>query len=76
MSGNLFRKKSIDLIMRNRKAGFSDAEHAEDGLKRVSNVRNLTLMGIVAVIGAGIFSTIGNASFNGGLTLVGMHNSS
>ncbi|MEJ7779623.1 MAG: amino acid permease [Daejeonella sp.] len=66
MSGNLFRKKSIDLIMRDRKAGFSDAEHAEDGLRRVLNVRDLTLMGIAAVIGAGIFSTIGNASFNGG----------
>ena len=66
MSGNLFRKKSIDLIMRDRKAGFSDAEHAEDGLRRVLNARDLTMMGVAAVIGAGIFSTIGNAAFNGG----------
>lgn len=66
MSGNFFRKKSIDLIMKDRRAGFSDAESAEGGLRRVLNVKDLTLMGIAAVIGAGIFSTIGNASFNGG----------
>src|SRR5690606_5230187 len=67
MSGNFFRKKSIDLIMKDRQAGFSDAEHSsEGGLKRVLNVRDLTFMGIAAVVGAGIFSTIGNASFEGG----------
>lgn len=66
MSGNFFRKKSIDLIMRDRRAGFSDTEVEEAGLRRVLGVRDLTLMGIAAVIGAGIFSTIGNASFNGG----------
>jgi APA family basic amino acid/polyamine antiporter len=36
------------------------------GLKRVLNVRDLTSMGIAAVIGAGIFSTIGQAAYNGG----------
>ncbi|WP_026898602.1 amino acid permease [Daejeonella oryzae] len=66
MSNNFFRKKSIDLIMRDRKAGFSDAEHESAGLNRVLKVKDLTLMGIAAVIGAGIFSTIGNASFQGG----------
>lgn len=66
MSSNLFRKKSIDLIMKDRQAGFSDAESAEAGLRRVLTVKDLTLMGIAAVIGAGIFSTIGNAAFNGG----------
>jgi len=66
MSSNLFRKKSIDLIMKDRQAGFSDAENAEAGLRRVLTVKDLTLMGIAAVIGAGIFSTIGNAAFNGG----------
>ncbi|KAI9549972.1 amino acid permease [Daphnia sinensis] len=48
--------------MRDRKAGFSDAETESDGLKRVLNVKDLTLMGIAAVIGAGIFSTIGKCS--------------
>lgn len=66
MSTNFFRKKSIDLIMKDRKTGFSDAETEIGGLNRVLNVKDLTLMGIAAVIGAGIFSTIGNASFQGG----------
>lgn len=66
MSNNLFRKKSIDLIMKDRQAGFSDAEIESQGLNRVLNVKDLTLMGIAAVIGAGIFSTIGNAAFAGG----------
>ena len=66
MSINLFRKKSIELIMKDRKAGFSDAEIEAEGLKRVLTVKDLTLMGIAAVIGAGIFSTIGNAAFQGG----------
>ena len=65
MSKNFLRKKSIALIMRDKEAGFSDAEN-EAGLHRVLKVKDLTLMGIAAVIGAGIFSTIGNASFQGG----------
>ena len=65
MSKNFFRKKSIALIMRDKEAGFSDAENVA-GLHRVLKVKDLTLMGIAAVIGAGIFSTIGNASFQGG----------
>jgi amino acid transporter len=47
--------------------GFTDAEHSGGpGLKKELNVRDLTLMGIAAVVGAGIFSTIGEASFYGG----------
>lgn len=43
------------------------AEHHEPGgLHRVLNVRDLTLMGIAAIIGAGVFSTIGTAAYNGG----------
>ncbi len=63
---NFLRKKSIVQIMRDRQAGFSDAESEASGLNRVLKVKDLTLMGIAAVIGAGIFSTIGNASFLGG----------
>ncbi|MEO8794897.1 MAG: amino acid permease [Daejeonella sp.] len=66
MSQNFFRKKSIDLIMKDRRAGYTDAENESEGLNRVLKVKDLTLMGIAAIIGAGIFSTIGNASFNGG----------
>ena len=66
MGYNFFRRKTIDRIMKDRHEGFSDAENEATSLHRVLNVRDLTLMGIAAVIGAGIFSTIGNASFNGG----------
>ncbi len=66
MSNSIFRKKSIDKILTDVKSGFSDA-HAGDGhLKKELNVKDLTLMGIAAVVGAGIFSTIGLASFHGG----------
>ncbi len=35
-------------------------------LKKVLTVRDLTFMGVAAVIGAGVFSTIGTAAYNGG----------
>lgn len=41
-------------------------EHEDTGLKRVLSVRDLTLMGVAAVIGGGIFTTIGSAAYNGG----------
>lgn len=63
MSNSLFRKKSIDVIKREYESGQSD--HG-GGLKKILGVRDLTFMGIAAVIGAGIFSTIGGAAYNGG----------
>ena len=62
----LFRKKSITAILDDARSGLSDATHSASGLKKVLTVRDLTAMGIAAVVGAGIFSTIGNASFQGG----------
>src|ERR1022692_4173049 len=62
----LFRKKSIVAILEDAKEGLSDATHSASGLKKVLRVRDLTAMGIAAIVGAGIFSTIGNASFQGG----------
>ena len=47
-------------------SGLSDSEHSGNHLTRALNVKDLTLMGIAAVVGAGIFSTIGEASFQGG----------
>ncbi len=64
MSNNLFRKKSIETIQRDYDKGLEDG-HAM-GLKKVLGVRDLTFMGVAAVIGAGIFSTIGTAAFQGG----------
>lgn len=65
MSNSLFRKKSLTNILRDAHEGTGDA-HGPNGLTKVLNVRDLTLMGVAAVIGAGIFSTIGQAAFNGG----------
>ncbi len=63
MAHPLFRKKSIDKILADAEAGLLDG-HTD--LKRVLGVRDLTFMGIAAVIGAGIFSSIGKACFDGG----------
>ena len=64
MSSSLFRKKSLDKITADAAAGISDSHSS--GLKKVLGVKDLTFMGIAAVIGAGIFSTIGSAAYNGG----------
>lgn len=56
---SLFRKKDIN------NAGFTDENH-DHGLKRVLGVKDLTLFGIAAIVGAGIFSTIGQAAYQGG----------
>lgn len=57
---SIFRKKTIDSILK------QTDEHSLLGMKRSLTVRDLTSFGIAAIIGAGIFSTIGNAAFNGG----------
>jgi APA family basic amino acid/polyamine antiporter len=64
MANPLFRKKNLETIRRDYEAGLSDAHG--DHLKRELRVKDLTAMGIAAVIGAGIFSTIGSAAFSGG----------
>src|ERR1700749_1181787 len=66
MSKSLFRKKNIHKILLDVESGFGDAEHSGSHLKKELTVKDLTLMGIAAVVGAGIFSTIGLASFDGG----------
>lgn len=63
MANSLFRKKSIETIRKEYEAG--QADHGA-GLRRVLGVRDLTFLGIAAVIGAGIFSTIGGAAYHGG----------
>ncbi|MBI3510747.1 MAG: amino acid permease [Bacteroidetes bacterium] len=59
----LFRKKSVEQIMRNADI---DAEASGGKLHKTLGVRDLTAFGIAAIIGAGIFSTIGKASYLGG----------
>ncbi len=61
MPNQLFRKKKI------AEAIEEDKEEAgRESLKRILTVKDLTLLGIAAVVGAGIFSTIGSAAYNGG----------
>lgn len=68
MSRSLFRKKSIHQIQNDIAAGFGDSEHSS--LQRVLGVKDLTLFGLAAIIGAGIFSTIGSACFSGGPAVI------
>src|SRR5690606_12457617 len=58
MNNRLFRKKSVDQILRDSQEGT--------GLAKVLGVRDLVSLGIAAIVGAGIFSTIGLAAYNGG----------
>lgn len=57
MAGSIFRKKSI--------SSTTPDGHGHQ-LNKILSVRDLTAIGIAAVIGAGVFSTIGQAAFNGG----------
>ncbi len=66
MASQIFRKKSIPVILREAEAGLSDAEGHMEGLRKVLGVKDLTALGVAAVIGAGIFSSIGKASADGG----------
>lgn len=61
MANSLFRKKNIESIL----AEGGDEAHGT-GLKRVLSVRDLTFFGIAAIIGAGSFSSLGEAVFKGG----------
>jgi len=61
MANSLFRKKEIKSIL----AEGSEEGHGT-GLKRVLTVRDLTFFGIAAIIGAGSFSSLGEAVFKGG----------
>lgn len=58
MMNKLFRKKSVDQIVEDAQRG--------GGLAKVLGVRDLVSLGIAAIVGAGIFSTIGLASYEGG----------
>ena len=75
MSTSLFRKKSIAQIQADAAAGMT--EHVQEsvggeggGLRRTLKLRDLTLMGIAAIIGAGIFAMVGKASYDGGPAVI------
>src|SRR5438128_246016 len=60
---DLTRRKSLDDIMQQIDEG---AAEGHTPLCRTLSVRDLTALGIAAIIGAGIFSTVGKACFDGG----------
>lgn len=63
---NYFRKKSVTKIL-------SDLEAKEEsgaGLGKYLTQKDLIFFGIAAIVGAGIFSTIGKASFDGGPAVI------
>lgn len=67
MLEKLFRKKSIDKILADAEKGYGDHGNS---LHKTLGVRDLTAFGIAAIIGAGIFSTIGKASADGGPAVI------
>lgn len=65
--GNLFRKKKVSDILASVANNGGDGHEA---LGKHLRVRDLAAFGIAAIIGAGIFSTIGTASADGGPAVI------
>src|ERR1051326_8556138 len=65
MLKHLFRRKSIESILRTAERESMEAQHG-GSLKRALRARDLTAFGIAAIVGAGIFSTVGQAAYAGG----------
>jgi len=63
---SIFRRKTIANILSDHELAGKTGHQ----LTKTLGFRDLTAMGIAAIIGAGIFSTIGNASFQGGPAVV------
>ncbi len=64
---NLFRKKTVQDILKQVAKNEADGHQA---LGKHLTARDLTAFGIAAIVGAGIFSTIGKASFDGGPAVI------
>ncbi|NDF59851.1 MAG: amino acid permease, partial [Crocinitomicaceae bacterium] len=63
-SNSLFRKKTVEGITAQLNLDKKNA------LAKHLTFKDLTLFGIAAIVGAGIFSTIGTASFDGGPAVI------
>ena len=59
LTGKLFRRKSLDQLV-------GETTEPQRRLKRVLGPVHLTLLGVGAIVGAGIFSTVGIAAAGGG----------
>jgi amino acid transporter len=64
---NLFRKKTVQDILKQVAKNEADGHNS---LGKHLKIRDLAAFGIAAIIGAGIFSTIGKASFDGGPAVI------
>jgi len=60
----IFRKKSIEKIIQEHDSG--DLHGESHGLNKILSARDLTFLGIAAIIGAGSFSSMGTACASGG----------
>ena len=63
---NLFRKKNVSDIL--AQLELSDSQNM--GLGKYLTLKDLIFFGIAAIVGAGIFSTIGQASVDGGPAVI------
>lgn len=78
MANPLFRKKSIAQIQADAAAGFYErdivpgqpGEPTVMALRRSLGTFDLTMLGIAAIIGAGIFGMVGQASYKGGPAVI------
>ena len=78
MLNSLFRKKSIAQIQADAAAGMEHeelvpgqpGEETITGLRRSLGTFDLTMLGIAAIIGAGIFAMVGNAANRGGPAVI------
>ncbi len=64
---DLFRKKTVQDILKQVAQNESEGHHS---LGKHLTTRDLTAFGIAAIVGAGIFSTIGKASADGGPAVI------
>jgi len=65
MLNELFRRKSVERILRESETQKMETEHG-GSLKRTLRAVDLAAFGIAAIIGAGIFGTVGQAAYDGG----------
>lgn len=75
----LFRRKSVESIIemagedshiQNEVSGTKKISSENHKLRRTLKLRDITSLGIAAIIGAGIFGTIGEASHSGGPAVI------
>lgn len=66
-SSNLFRKKTVEDILKQVEKNETEGHNL---LGKHLTARDLTAFGIAAIVGAGIFSTIGKASADGGPAVI------